>query len=297
AHDLFMPSPSSLEYRYLARRIGYVRTSEQSEAEMLHIDFENHTAEVRRFVERHLGRDAIPVQASGTIVDIVLGESVADELISSVLSQAQFENHRRALVNIKSLAGEGEQRRLFARLAVLVWDSLYASPDPDAALNNWEQFVRRLPDPSQHCRQLLDQPMRAALLLSLFGVSQFLSDVLVQNLGFFEWITDPRIVSKPRDQISMEADLRAQAEEAADRLDWINRLRVFRKREILRIGLRDLGIGAKIEEITGEISFLARACCELALEQAQKRMLAEADAAQRPVPVPRDLKGFSICGF
>src|SRR5690606_16161003 len=126
---------------------------------------------------------------------------------------------------------------------------------------------------------------------------QFLSDVLVQNPGFFEWITDPRVVSKPRDQVSMEADLRAQAEEAADRLDWINRLRVFRKREILRIGLRDLGIGAKIEEITGEISFLARACCELALEQAQKRMLAEADAAQRPVPVPRDLKGLSICGF
>lgn len=272
AQDLFMPLESELEYRYLARRIGYSRSEDVSEAEKLRIDFETHSARVRRFVERHLGRDAIPFEAAGSVVDLIISETLSDELLARVMGQAGFENHQRALVNLKSLAGDGGRREVFARLIVLVWDALSSSPDPDMALNNWEQFLRRIPDPGAHFERLLGQPKRIGILFRLFAASQFLSDTLIQNPGFFEYITDPKTVARAKDQIRFEEELRQEALSSRDRLDWLNRLRRYRKREILRIGLRDLGLGVRIEEIMGEITFLARACCELALSKVWERL-------------------------
>jgi glutamate-ammonia-ligase adenylyltransferase len=272
AQDLFLPPEDGIEYGHLARRIGYRASSEQTEAEQLRIDFENHSAKVRQFVERHLGRDAIPFPAAGTVVDLILGDRVSDELLFRVMNQAGIKNHSRGYINLQSLAGQGQRKQVFGRLIVLAWEVLSNSCDPDMALNNWEQFVRRLEDPEQHFQQLLSQPRRIHLLLSLFSVSQFLADTLIQSPGFFAWITDPVIVGKPRSQIEMEEDLSHEAREAQNRTDWLNRLRRFRKREILRIGLRDLALGIKLQEIMGEISFLARACCEVALTEIWKRL-------------------------
>lgn len=288
ARDLFLPEENNMEYRYLARRIGYQRKEEQTESEQLRIDFETHSARVRSFVERHLGREAIPGETSGSVVDLVLSDSLSEDLIARVLQEGGIQNIQRGLVNLQSLAGSGSQRDTFAQVIVLAWDQIKTSTDPDMALNNWEQFVRRLEHPEVHYNQLLSQPKRLELLMRLFASSQFLSDTLIQNPGFFRWITDPRVVVKARDQIRMEEDLRMEADGAENRTDWLNRLRRFRKREILRIGLRDIGLGVKIEEIMGEISFLARACCEVSLEQVWKRL----SLPQGPEP-----SRFVVCAY
>src|SRR5690606_25858933 len=140
AADLFLPEESELEYRYLARRIGYKRTEERTEAEQLRIDFEMHSAGVPRFVERRLGRDAIPVEAAGSVVDLIISDSLSDGALARVMQQGGFKNPQRALVNLKSLAGDAQRQASFIQLVVLVWDVLAVSPDPDMALNNWEQF-------------------------------------------------------------------------------------------------------------------------------------------------------------
>jgi glutamate-ammonia-ligase adenylyltransferase len=288
ARDLFLPDESHMEYRYLARRIGYQRKEGRTEAEQLRIDFETHSARVRNFVERHLGREAIPGETSGSIVDLVLSDSLSENLIAQVLSTGGIRNIQRGLVNLHSLGGTGQQRDIFAQVIVLAWDQIRTTSDPDMALNNWEQFVRPLKNPNLHFNQLLSQPKRMELLMKLFSSSQFLSETLIQNPGFFRWITDPQVVGKARDQIRMEEDLRSEAVLAENRTDWLNRLRRFRKREILRIGLRDIGLGVKIEEIMGEISFLARACCEVSLEQVWKRL---------DLPPGPEASSFVVCAF
>ncbi len=275
AEDLFLPHASSREFRHLARRIGYKSSGELSEAHQLLIDFETHSAAIRSFVERHLGRDAIPGARRLTVVDMVLNE-VSDPAEREEFFRSQgFSDSRKAAVNLNRIASldsrEPSGGGTFIQLAILAWDRICNSPDPDMALNNWEQFSSRLAEPAEHFRQLLSQPRRMDILFGLFASSQFLADSLIQNPEFLLWPTNPDAVMKPRTQIEMEPDMRDQAAMSSDRADWLNRLRTTRKKEIIRIGVRDIALGVKIEEIMGEISFLARSCTEVALQEVWKR--------------------------
>ena len=275
AEDLFLPREQERQLRHLARRIGYKKREGLSEAEQLIIDFETHSAKVRQFVERHLGKTAIPGERGLSIVDLLLknhkidddpwAESSGRDQLKDFFSSCGFRESQRALVNIQRIAER--DRDGFIPLAILAWERISKSVDPDMALNNWEQFVSRLENPSEHFTQLLSKPVRMDILFKLFARSQFLADILIQNPAFFLWATGPAVLSSPRTQIDMEASLTSEAEESADREDWRNRLRRVRKKEILRIGIRDIALGVKIEEIMGEISFLARACVDLALRR------------------------------
>jgi glutamate-ammonia-ligase adenylyltransferase len=271
AQDLFLPEERSMEYRYLARRMGYTTKEGLVEEAQLQIDFATYSTAIKKFVEKYLGREAIPLSKEGSVSDLILRDSLSPEHINRVLDSANIKDKARAMVNLRHLAASGEQRELFAQLLILSWHMIRKTPDVDMIFNNWEQLIRGIRDVPTHYRQLISQPKRAELLFLLFSSSQFLANTLIQNPGFFSWITDPLVVRSPRTQIQMEDDLLKEAKIASDRIDWLNRLRRFRRREILRIGLRDLGLGIKITEIMGEISFLARACTEIALSVAWER--------------------------
>jgi glutamate-ammonia-ligase adenylyltransferase len=97
-------------------------------------------------------------------------------------------------------------RRLFARLAVLAFDVLDRTPDPDMALNNWDRFAAELPNRENHYQSLLSQPGRLEILLSILSGSQFLADILIRNPDFLEWVSDPERISAIRRQEEMEED-------------------------------------------------------------------------------------------
>jgi glutamate-ammonia-ligase adenylyltransferase len=130
---------------------------------------------------------------------------------------------------LKELAGGGSQRSTFARLALLAFDVLKRVPDPDMALNNWERFMRSLGSSEFHYNLLLSQPMRLEILLNILAGSQFLSDTLIRNPVFLDWVTVPRILHQERTREEMEEDLRGMKRTARGHQEWLNRLRRFRK--------------------------------------------------------------------
>jgi [glutamine synthetase] adenylyltransferase / [glutamine synthetase]-adenylyl-L-tyrosine phosphorylase len=272
AQDLFLPDPESLEYAHLARRMGYSRGGALEPGEQLRIDFENCTAAVRVFVEHHFGRDSLPGRGAGTVADLVLSKRPAPELKSWVLGKAGFKNIERACVNLKSLAGEGDRRETFSKLALLAVEILSRKPDPDMALNNWERFMLALVSPEFHYKILLSQPMRLEIILGIFSGSQFLSDTLVRNPGFLDWVVIPEILHRNRDSENVEADLRQAAAGAAGHGEWLNKLRRLRRREILRIGIRDICLGVSIQNVVAELSRLADAFVRVVLEKAMERL-------------------------
>ena len=284
ARDLLLPATESAEYAHLARRIGYGGRGGLGEAAQLRTDFEVHTAAVRSFVDRRFAHESVPwgaaavgpadlVLAVGTVAvgTVAVGSDRAQgDAQLSFLRRAGFRDSGRAMrniVRIVSLSGEGERRRAMARLMVLALDDLARSADPDMALNNWERFVAVQSDPQAHLAGMLEQPVRLSLLLSMFATSQFLVDTLVRNPEFLEWIADESRLHGPRSLQAMLADLHALSSEASDRDRWLSSIRLFRRRELLRIAARDFYLGAPIAVTTGELATVAEAVVTAALER------------------------------
>jgi glutamate-ammonia-ligase adenylyltransferase len=267
AIDLFFPSQDSSEFAHLARRMGYSRGGPLDPSEQLRIDFEAHSAAVRVFVERHFGRDSIPGAAAGNAADLVLSDQVPRETRDSILRVGGFDHPERAYANIKSMAGGGARRATFAKLALLAFDILKRKPDPDMALNNWERFVRAQVSADFHYNLLLSQPMRLELLLGIFAGSQFLSDALVRNPGFLDWVVAPEVLHRLRETRDIEEELNRTASGCSSHGEWLNRLRRLRRREMLRIGIRDICLGASTREVMLELSRLAEAFTQAVLER------------------------------
>jgi len=267
ARDLFLPPEGSMEFVHAARRMDYVPRGEISPETALHLDFQTASAFVRVFIEQHFGRGSWPDPSTGNVADLVLNEDMAAPLTRRILRRAGIGDSERAATNLRSLAGRGRRREAFARLAVLAFDILERKPDPDMALNNWERLVRAIPDGTRHFEDLLAQPMRLEILLSIFSVSQFLSDTLIAHPSFFDWVTRPENVHRIRAEEEMEKDLSLQAHSSTSRDQWLQNMRLFRKREILRIGTRDICLHKPIEEIVDELANLAEAIICVCLER------------------------------
>lgn len=273
ALDLFLPASEASEtseadeFLHLARRMGYKPGGELTPAQKLHLDFETHTAFVRAFVEKHFGRETLSVPGVGNIADLILSDALPAQMRTRILRRSGFQNPDRAFTNLRSLADAGASPISFARLAVLATDLLRYQPDPDMALNNWERFLSALDDPEEHFRLLLSQPKRLDILLSIFAGSQFLSDSLIRDPGSFEWATLPDHLHQIRHRDQIEALFRDLSGTADSGNSWRNQLRRYKRREVLRIGIRDICLGAPIEEIMQELSMLAEALLQVELER------------------------------
>jgi glutamate-ammonia-ligase adenylyltransferase len=268
AKDLFLPESWSIEYAHLARRMGYVSKEDLSPEQQLHLEFATHTAQIRLFVERHFGRDSLPGADISGIADLLLSDSIPLKEQNNILYGYGFKNPERALVNLLSLLSKSEDKIFFAMLAVLASDIMKQKPDPDMALNNWERFVSILGDPEHHYKLLLSQPMELDILLTIFSESQFLSDTLIRNPQFLDWVIVPVNLYKKLTKKELTDELLREASECRSHEEWLNKLRRIRRREFLRIGTRDIYLGMTVHEIVSDLSTCAEAFIQAVMEHA-----------------------------
>ena len=281
ATDLFLPDAGSLEFAHLARRLGYVSEPEIAAEEQLFIEFEARTASVRAFLEKYLGRGSIPGRPTGNAADLVLSEHLPDELVHEIVERAGLSNIRRARANLSGLAGTGESRDLFAELVILAWQSLRQNIDPDAALNNWERYVQELPDRTTHFRRLLRQPRMLELMLHVFATSSFLSETLIRHPETLGWALDRRMVTRIRTTNDIAEDLRSLGLGTAEPAKRASIIRTQRRREVLRIGTRDVCLHEPLRAITAELSALAEAMIRVDLEAIWSELGATDEEQQR----------------
>lgn len=267
AEDLVIPDADSMEFYHLARRMRYEGKKGLSAVQQLRIDLETHTARIRTFAEQHFGRESLPSPQSGNIADIILSQSIPEELSFHILKKYGFLNTQRARTNIRRLIATPEARYIFSRLAVLAMDILNHKADPDRAFNNWERLVSQIENPALHFQELLSQPRRLDILLSIFSSSQWLADMLILNADFFDWVTTPSILHTRRTQQIIEKELRTISCQNSTPQSWHDALRQFRKREILRIGTRDLCLNIALETITEELADCASGIIQVTLHR------------------------------
>lgn len=276
ARDLILPTVESDEFEHLARRMGYERGPVLSPARQLRLDFDSHTAAVRAFVEWDFETDLLAGRPPGNVADLILSaEEVPAQVRRDILRAYGFRDTDRAYENLKILAGDEERRAVFARLVLLACDILRRQPDPDRALDNWARFVQQAEGRNQRYRVLFFQPTRLEIILGIFASSQFLADTLIRNPGFLDWVTVPDNLQRTRGRQEIAAELRVLSGIRWDDDEWLDELRRFRRREMLRIGARDMCLGISTPTIVLELSELAEAVVAIALERIWARLKME----------------------
>jgi len=180
---------------------------------------------------------------------------------AAAVGKMGFRDAEAARINLSRLEGLAPPG-VVAALPTL----LAESPDPDSALNLFERFASA---PESH--ELLRRFDRSRFLvhyaIAVFGYSQWLGETLIQNPDLFHSLGRDRTLDRSHsreDFLQHFARFRSRSFE----IDISQLLARFKKREYIRIMLRDvLGI-ATLAETTAEISALS----DVLIEEARRHV-------------------------
>jgi glutamate-ammonia-ligase adenylyltransferase len=166
---------------------------------------------------------------------------------------------------------------------------LSQSADPQAVVLRLERFCEANPSEFQ---QIAWTPFGLQALIAVFSSSEFLSETLLRYPGWLIAILESGSLHRVRSAVEMEADLtgwlaagQAPEDEASSPLV----LASFRRRQILRILVRDVLGFAALPEVTEELSNLADTIMNTACRAVRKDL-------EQKFGVPRLADG-SLCGF
>jgi glutamate-ammonia-ligase adenylyltransferase len=208
---------------------------------------------------------------------------VAPSKLSPALAAADFHDLARAEHNLERIAAAVTPRVVGALQHLLA-----EIPDPDSALNLFERFVAAAPP--QVSRQLDARPLLVHYALAVFGFSHYLSDTLIQNPDLFAGFEREKEMEHSRSADEYREKLAAfAAQSGTDDLPLV--LARFRRREYVRIMLRDLLGIATLGDVTAEISALTDAIVGYALAAAGDSL------TLRYRPVLNSVPAFSVLGL
>ena len=171
-----------------------------------------------------------------------------------------------------------------------------SSPSPDNALNNLETVVSATTE--ETIKRLAGDPEALAGLITLCGSSPMLSGILSANPGYLEWLFFEGGLGETKDRALFDRELKERTRDLEELPAAQKALRVFRNREFLRLGARDLLGVDSVEGITKELSGIAGATLHAAVDFALMSLI---KAFGRPMEAGEDEKkkeaGFSVIGL
>ena len=185
-----------------------------------------------------------------------------------------------AAKNIGLLASDPGSRSSLELILPTLLGALGRLPDPDLALNNLERFAQKVLDRRFLLGLFRDHPRILHLALTIFGSSQFLSDILARQPQLFEWLLEPGVVHRPKskEELTEEARHGVAGAPTLER-SWLA-LRRYKSQEILRIGLQDLVGRQNLVGITEELSNLADVSLETAYQLCRAELVQRHGAPQ-----------------
>ena len=179
-----------------------------------------------------------------------------DLLKASDLAAVGLADPAGAAARIERLAEDERQRAALGATLPRLLEALARAPDPDQALVNLERYLEVVGNRAVLLETLATHPQACHVLLTLLGSSQFLTEILRRDPLTFYWLLEPATLA-PRRREEQAAELARLTHLYHTPTRWANALRRFKRREILRIALRDLLGDADLVATTQELSTLA----------------------------------------
>jgi [glutamine synthetase] adenylyltransferase / [glutamine synthetase]-adenylyl-L-tyrosine phosphorylase len=270
--------PDEHERAALARRLGY-RVRTQSAAQRMEEDLLRHRKEIRALCERLFWgwQDA----EAGSRPQEAGSETPTDHSPLTTHPNAQ---------RLQRIAHGSSTRPFPAPLARQIEAALPAvlrhlehAAEPERALGNLERLCEASGNRLSLLRALGEAPAFARAVAAILGGASFVADTLISQPELLDMAAQRTMIAEAKKWDAARSDCRSYCLTFRDRQAAVRR---WKKREMLRIALRDLALDSPPHEITGEIADLARACLSLAVE--------ETGVALRPVS---DMVRFAVLGM
>jgi glutamate-ammonia-ligase adenylyltransferase len=190
--------------------------------------------------------------------------------IEAVLTEGGFEQPENAWRILIALSQQSNFTKLYPQFFSAFLNKLSQSYNPDIALNNFQRLAEEIPDKDHLYSLLSNSPSLLNALTVLFSGSQMLTDTLLSNPSYADWLSDPDNLTKPKTRDVLYRDFYEMAgtDELTDQIPSL--LRKFKKREYIRLGLRDLMGLVTLRENVEALSDLADVCMQVAYEYSIK---------------------------
>src|SRR3989304_1059299 len=150
---------------------------------------------------------------------------------------------------------------------------ILTAPSPDDALNNIERVVSQFSIKSINA--FIADMEKLKNLITICGASNLLSNTILTNLIYAEQLLLEEGLYKKKDITLFLKELEIWAQNFSNISSAATALRLYKQREYLRIGARDVLCLASMQETTLELSDLASACLETAYRFCLKQLKAE----------------------
>ena len=273
SHAHSIPEGSD-EETALARRLGYARIAKRSERDQFWQDHRTHTRTVRSIFDRlFYGAQKEITEEGASRVGTIWNDLDRHDLIVRELENAGFADPPKAYTNLLAIR-DGEvyappsPRRLkvMRMLGPALITEIAKSSAPDRALLNLAEFSHRIGGRTGFLTLLSENPETMRLLIRLFADSQFLTDLFLNRPELIDTLIRVDLTRIEKTRHEMLAELHAAVNEQTDLEGKLNALRRHKTEEFIRIGLHDLGGTIQLERVLTQLSDLAAACLQCALQ-------------------------------
>jgi [glutamine synthetase] adenylyltransferase / [glutamine synthetase]-adenylyl-L-tyrosine phosphorylase len=206
---------------------------------------------------------------------LLLASGLSSEEVARILQPYRIQDWKQADQNLQAMAGEPASRKALALILQKILVGVAWTADPDQALNEWERYV----DSGLHRLQLFHYlavaPHVIQVLGSVFGNSPAMAQTFIRDPLLVYWIEDDQVLLRRTTRSALQARVQASLSVVTNFDARCEALRRFKRREMLRIGIRDLlGIAKPVETYTvlSELaSSVIHAAYELVNQELQHR--------------------------
>jgi [glutamine synthetase] adenylyltransferase / [glutamine synthetase]-adenylyl-L-tyrosine phosphorylase len=163
----------------------------------------------------------------------------------------------------------------FENLTVLLQSEISNHYFPRSSESNLLRIISAMYDKYSFLTDCIKYPHYVEIIVSICANSTYLTDILVRNPEYFYWIVNPSNLEPKLNFEDFEKSVNSSLSFYKTFSSKVNFFRTLKRKEILRIGLKDILGLASLEDTTEELSTLAKVITaklfELSLEEIKSK--------------------------
>lgn len=253
------------EFLALARRCGYLREDGMERFRAVLEEYRRKVSAI--YGGLFLSRDERLKEEVRPELYCFFDPGTDPDLLKDMLADRGFQDVESAYANLLLLRDgpprarlTERMRRILAKISPLLLQEIFASPDPGMALSNLERFLCAIGSRSSFYALLAENRETLKLVVSLFGMSEFLSKIAIAHPELLESMVSRTYAASSKERQQMDEELAAFLAPAGNFEDRLDLLRRYRHEEFLRIGMNDIYGNMEQTDIANQLTRLAEAC-------------------------------------